>query len=56
MKAIFASADFGLVGLLFFFVFFCIAALWTFRPSAKKRYEENAQIPLDTNNGRTNNE
>lgn len=46
MKEIFASPAFGLAGLLFFFAFFCIAAIWTFRPGAKKKYEKNAQIPL----------
>lgn len=46
MKEIFASPAFGLMGLLFFFVFFCIVTLWTFRPSAKKKYEKEAQIPL----------
>lgn len=52
MKEIFASPDFGLIGLLFFFIFFCIVALWTFRPSAKKKYEKNAQIPLQENHGK----
>lgn len=46
MKEIFASPAFGLLGLLFFFVFFCIVALWTFRPSAKKKYQQDANIPL----------
>lgn len=47
MKEIFASPAFGLIGLLFFFVFFCGVALWTFRPGAKKKYEKNSQIPLE---------
>ncbi len=51
MKEIFASADVGMIGLLFFFVFFCAVTLWTFRPNAKKKYEEHSQIPLNTNNG-----
>lgn len=50
MKEIFASADFGLIGLLFFFIFFCGVTLWTFRPSAKKDYQAQANIPLKTNN------
>lgn len=51
MKEIFASPSFGLIGLLFFFVFFCVVTLWTFRPSAKRKYEKDAQIPLQESNG-----
>lgn len=47
MKEIFASYSFGLIGLLFFFVFFCGVTLWTFRPSAKKKYQQDANIPLE---------
>ncbi|MGH1377937.1 MAG: cbb3-type cytochrome c oxidase subunit 3 [Alphaproteobacteria bacterium] len=46
MKQIFASADFGLVGLIFFFVFFCGILLWTLRPGAKKTYKEHGNIPF----------
>ena len=49
MKQIFASADFGLVGLVFFFGFFCVAVLWTFRPGAKKLYKDHGNIPLKEN-------
>lgn len=49
MKEIFASADAGLIGLLFFFGFFCLITIWTFRPGAKKKYEKMAQIPLEEN-------
>lgn len=45
----FMSAHAGLIGLLFFFLFFCLVTLWTFRPQAKKKYEENAKIPLQEN-------
>ena len=45
----FMSSNAGLIGLLFFFVFFCLVALWTFRPNAKKEYERNAKIPLQEN-------
>lgn len=55
MKEIFASADAGLIGLLFFFVFFCAVVLWTFRPGAKKKYEDNANIPLNEDDGEKNN-
>ncbi len=46
MKSFFADPDMGLVGLLFFFVFFCGVLVWTFRPGSKKSYEDKAQIPL----------
>ncbi|MCB1784267.1 MAG: cbb3-type cytochrome c oxidase subunit 3 [Alphaproteobacteria bacterium] len=36
----------GLVGLLFFFVFFTIMALWIYRPGAKGTYQNLANIPL----------
>ncbi len=51
MKEIFASADFGLLGLLFFFAFFCAVTLWTLRPQAKKIYEKHGKIPLKGGNG-----
>ena len=40
----------GLIGLVFFFAFFVIAVSWTFRPSAKNSYKEQALIPLEENN------
>ncbi len=43
------AANAGLIGLVFFFVFFGVAVLWTFRPSAKKYYEKSALIPLEEN-------
>ena len=46
MKHFFADADLGLIGLLFFFVFFCAVTLWTFRPGAKKTYKDHGNIPL----------
>jgi cbb3-type cytochrome oxidase subunit 3 len=51
MKEIFASSSVGLIGLLFFFVFFCGVTIWTFRPSAKKKYAEDSQIPLQEKSG-----
>lgn len=50
MKELFASPSVGLIGLIFFFVFFCGVAIWTFRPSAKKDYQDQGNIPLKTNN------
>lgn len=49
MKQIFASADYGLIGLIFFFVFFCAITLWTLRPWAKKTYKNHGNIPLQEN-------
>lgn len=46
MKEFFASPDLGLIGLLFFFIFFCGLTLWTYRSGAKKKYEEHGNIPL----------
>lgn len=47
MKGIFANADAGLIGLLFFFIVFCTIVLWTFRPWAKEKYKDHGRIPLE---------
>lgn len=49
MKQIFASADYGLVGLIFFCIFFAVVAFWTYRPSAKNIYKSYGDIPLKDN-------
>lgn len=49
MKEIFANPYYGLAGLIFFFAFFTLVALWTFRPGAKKKYQEHGNIPLKDN-------
>ena len=49
MKEMFADPDLGLIGLLFFFTFFCAVTLWTFRPGAKNTYKKHGEIPLDDN-------
>lgn len=36
----------GLIGLLFFFSFFVLMALWVYRPGAKRNYQDKAYIPL----------
>lgn len=46
MKSIFASTDFGLIGLLFFFIVFVGIALWTYHPKRKKSIEALKDIPL----------
>lgn len=45
----FLSHHAGLIGLLFFFTFFCGVAVWTFRPGAKKIYKNFGQIPFEEN-------
>ena len=47
MKALFASADFGLVGLLLFFGLFVGILVWLFRPGAKKKFKQFGDIPLE---------
>lgn len=42
----FISDNAGLIGLLFFFSFFTAVALWTFRPGAKEKYTNYANIPF----------
>ena len=39
----------AMIGLLFFFVFFCAMSAWVFRPGAKKIYTNHARIPLGEN-------
>ena len=43
----FLSINAGLIGLLFFFVFFCAVTLWTYRPGARKTYQQHGLIPLE---------
>lgn len=49
MKELFADPSLGLIGLLFFFTFFCVVSLWTFRPGGKGVYKEYGDIPLEEN-------
>lgn len=37
----------GIIGLLFFFVFFTGTILWVFRPGSKQDYIAKAHIPLN---------
>lgn len=39
MKALYASADFGLIGLLFFFIIFVGIAIWAYTPKRKDSIE-----------------
>lgn len=40
------SNNAGVIGLVFFFVFFIGVLVWTFRPNAKQHFEQQASIPL----------
>ena len=39
----------NIIGLIFFFTFFCVVAIWIFRPGSKKKYDAHAKIPLKDN-------
>lgn len=39
----------GLIGLLFFFVFFCVIIVWVYRPKGKTIYKNHANIPFEEN-------
>lgn len=43
----FLSAHAGLIGLLFFFLFFCAVLYAAFRPGAKNRYQKFSHIPFE---------
>ena len=47
MTQVFANEHAGLIGLLFFFIFFCAVTAWTFRPGARKHYDNIGRIPLE---------
>lgn len=46
MKAMFASADYGLIGLCFFFALFVGIAVWAYIPKNKDELEDLKHIPL----------
>ncbi len=45
----FLAANAGMIGLIFFFIFFSIVGVWTFRPSAKSDHIKHSLIPLEEN-------
>lgn len=45
----FVSTHAGMIGLLFFFIFFCGMTAWVFRPGSKRIYNDHAHIPLEEN-------
>ena len=47
MKHFFADPNMGLIGLLFFFAFFCCMLLWVMRPGSKTDYQKKGEIPLN---------
>ncbi|MDG1287703.1 MAG: cbb3-type cytochrome c oxidase subunit 3 [Rickettsiales bacterium] len=47
MKTVFANADAGIVGLLFFFCVFVGIAIWAFNPKRKTQIESYKNIPLN---------
>lgn len=47
MKSLFASADYGLIGLLFFFIIFLGIIVWTYYPKRKDDIEKLKNIPLN---------
>ena len=46
MKELFASASFGLIGLIFFVVLFAMILIWLFQPGAKEYFKKQGKIPL----------
>lgn len=50
MKPIFASAEFGMIGLLIFFTLFIVMLIWLFKPGAKSEFKEHGNIPLKDDN------
>lgn len=45
----FLARNAGLIGLLFFFTFFCVMAVWIYRPRARNTYNNHARIPFEEN-------
>lgn len=47
MKTIFANADAGLIGLIFFFCIFVGITIWAYSPKRKQQIEAHKNIPLN---------
>jgi cbb3-type cytochrome oxidase subunit 3 len=47
MKALFASSEYGLIGLLLFFGLFVGILVWLFWPGSKEKFKEHGKIPLE---------
>ncbi|MEZ5690882.1 MAG: cbb3-type cytochrome c oxidase subunit 3 [Rickettsiales bacterium] len=54
MKEMFASANAGIIGLLFFFILFSAILVWAYSPSRRQDIEKLKNIPFDDedDNGR----
>ena len=50
MKELFANADVGLFGLLFFFTVFVGISVWAYMPKRKAEIEQLKNIPLREDN------
>ena len=50
MKELFANADAGMTGLLFFFILFMGITVWSFLPRNKQTIESYKFIPLREDN------
>lgn len=46
MKELYASADYGLIGLIFFFTVFVGITIWAYTPRRKQAIEALKNIPL----------
>lgn len=47
MKELFASSQFGMIGLLLFFAIFVGILIWLFQPGAKEKFKKHGNIPLE---------
>lgn len=45
----FLSAHAGIIGLIFFFAFFCGLIAWVFLPGTNKKFKRYSEIPLKEN-------
>lgn len=44
------AANAGVIGLIFFVIFFLLVLLWLYRPGAKEQFEQHGNIPLKEDN------
>jgi len=47
MKSLFASATFGIAGLVIFFTIFVGILVWMLWPGAKEKFQKYGNIPLE---------
>ena len=50
MKEMYASAEYGIFGLILFFVLFIGIVYWLYAPGSKNRFQQYGQIPLEDDN------